>query len=97
MDDPLVIADRRFTSRLILGTGGARSMQALERALQRLEEDLSGVERVVLDTSRLGRVDFSALMLLYDAEQRLSDQGLDVSITGLHGRGEMIMGRIRRG
>lgn len=73
------------------------SLQALERALQRLEEDLSGVERVVLDTSRLGRVDFSALMLLYDAEQRLSDQGLDVSITGLHGRGEMIMGRIRRG
>ncbi len=73
------------------------SLQALERALQRLEEDLAGVERVVLDTSRLGRVDFSALMLLYDAERRLSDQGLDVSITGLHGRGEMIMGRIRRG
>ena len=73
------------------------SLQALERVLQRLEEDLTGVERVVLDTSRLGRVDFSALMLLNDAEQRLSDQGLDVSITGLHGRGEMIMGRIRRG
>jgi SulP family sulfate permease len=73
------------------------SLRALERALQRLEEDLTGVERVVLDTSRLGRVDFSALMLLYDAEQRLADQGLDVSITGLHGRGEMIMGRIRRG
>ena len=33
MDDPLVIADRRFSSRLVMGTGGASSMQALERAL----------------------------------------------------------------
>lgn len=73
------------------------SLQTLERVIQSVEDDLTNVERVVLDTSRLGRVDFSALMLLYDAERRLSDQGLDVSITGLHGRGEMIMGRIRRG
>src|SRR5690606_35253508 len=41
------------------------SLQSLERALQRLEEELDGIERVVLDTTRLGRVDFSALMLLY--------------------------------
>lgn len=73
------------------------SLQSLERALQRLETDLEGIERVVLDTTRLGRVDFSALMLLYDAEQRLSDSGLEVKIEGLYGRGEMIMGRIRRG
>ncbi|WP_017622293.1 thiazole synthase [Nocardiopsis chromatogenes] len=32
--DPLVIADRRFGSRLITGTGGAPSMQVLEEALQ---------------------------------------------------------------
>ncbi|HZJ09096.1 MAG TPA: SulP family inorganic anion transporter, partial [Trueperaceae bacterium] len=73
------------------------SLQSLERALQRLEEGLDGIERVVLDTTRLGRIDFSALMLLYDAERRLSDAGLEVRIEGLHGRGEMIMGRIRRG
>jgi thiazole synthase len=33
MDDPLVIADHTFTSRLIMGTGGARSLDALEKAL----------------------------------------------------------------
>ena len=33
MDDPLVIAGETFSSRLILGTGGARSLAALEAAL----------------------------------------------------------------
>ena len=33
MDDPLVIADTTFSSRLIMGTGGARSLEALEKAL----------------------------------------------------------------
>ncbi|NYH79076.1 thiazole synthase [Actinopolyspora biskrensis] len=33
MDDPLVIAGREFGSRLIMGTGGAASMTALEQAL----------------------------------------------------------------
>lgn len=33
MDDPLTIAGRRFGSRLVLGTGGARSLEALEAAL----------------------------------------------------------------
>ena len=33
MDDPLVIADSTFSSRLILGTGGASSLDALEKAL----------------------------------------------------------------
>lgn len=73
------------------------SLQSLERVLQGVESDLSGVKRVVLDTTRLGRVDFSALMLLHDTEQRLRDAGLDVEVVGLHGRGEMVMGRIRRG
>ena len=73
------------------------SLQSLERALQRVENNLSGVKRVVLDTGHLGRIDFSALMLLHDAEQRLRDAGLDVEVQGLHGRGEMVMGRIRRG
>jgi thiazole synthase len=33
MDDPLVIGGRAFTSRLIMGTGGTSSLEALERAL----------------------------------------------------------------
>ena len=33
MDDPFTIAGQAFTSRLIMGTGGASSLQALERAL----------------------------------------------------------------
>ena len=33
MDDPLVIAEESFSSRLIMGTGGATSLAALEKAL----------------------------------------------------------------
>jgi thiazole synthase len=33
MADPFVVADTTFSSRLILGTGGARSLEALEKAL----------------------------------------------------------------
>ena len=33
MDDPLVIAGQSFTSRLVMGTGGAASLEALEQAL----------------------------------------------------------------
>ena len=33
MDDPLVIAGRSFTSRLIIGTGGIRNLEALEQAI----------------------------------------------------------------
>jgi thiazole synthase len=33
MDDPLVIASETFNSRLIMGTGGASSLDALEKAL----------------------------------------------------------------
>ncbi len=33
MDDPLVIAGQAFSSRLIMGTGGAASLESLERAL----------------------------------------------------------------
>jgi thiazole synthase len=33
MEDPLVIAGQAFSSRLIMGTGGAASLEALERAL----------------------------------------------------------------
>ena len=33
MDDTLVIAGERFSSRLIMGTGGASSLEMLEAAL----------------------------------------------------------------
>ena len=33
MDDPLIIAGRSFSSRLIIGTGGVRSLDALEQAI----------------------------------------------------------------
>src|ERR671923_2209226 len=33
MDDPFTIAGQTFTSRLIMGTGGASSLEALEQAL----------------------------------------------------------------
>ncbi|MDP8977449.1 MAG: thiazole synthase [Actinomycetota bacterium] len=49
MDDPLLLGGERFTSRLIMGTGGANSMQALEQALR-----VSGAE---LTTVALRRVD----------------------------------------
>lgn len=73
------------------------SMQALEKSLIRLESDLAGVERVVLDVSRIGRVDFSSLMPINDTQSRLKQTGVEVQVVGLHGRGEMVMGRIRRG
>ncbi|WP_026423009.1 thiazole synthase [Actinokineospora inagensis] len=49
MDDPLVIADREYSSRLITGTGGAANLAVLERALV-----ASGTE---LTTVSLRRVD----------------------------------------
>jgi thiazole synthase len=49
MDDPLVIADREYSSRLITGTGGATNLAVLERALV-----ASGTE---LTTVALRRVD----------------------------------------
>ncbi|HZA40140.1 MAG TPA: thiazole synthase [Actinomycetota bacterium] len=49
MDDPFVIAGQEFGSRLIIGTGGAASLDALERAVR-----ASGAE---LATVALRRVD----------------------------------------
>ncbi|MGO8687221.1 MAG: thiazole synthase [Candidatus Dormibacteria bacterium] len=42
-DDPLVIAGTHFGSRLILGTGGAASLDALERALRASGAELATV------------------------------------------------------
>src|SRR3954468_7975072 len=52
MDDPLIIAGETFTSRLLIGTGGLSSLDALEQAVI-----ASGAE---LATVALRRVDPSA-------------------------------------
>jgi len=43
MDDPFVIAGREFGSRLIIGTGGAASLDALERAVRASGAELATV------------------------------------------------------
>jgi len=49
MDDPLVIADRSFSSRLIMGTGGATNLAVLERALVASGTELTTVAMRRLD------------------------------------------------
>jgi thiazole synthase len=62
VDDPLVIAGDSFASRLVLGTGGAASLEALERALV-----ASGAE---LATVALRRVSPDARGSIIDVLQR---------------------------
>ena len=62
MDDPLVIAGESFSSRLIMGTGGAASLESLERALI-----ASGAE---LATVALRRIDPGARGSVTDVLQR---------------------------
>lgn len=62
MDDPLLIAGQTFTSRLILGTGGAPSLESLEEAAA-----ASGAE---LATVALRRVDPSARGSILDVLDR---------------------------
>lgn len=63
MDDPLVIAGERFSSRLIMGTGGAQSHHVLEDALR-----ASGTELV---TVALRRVDPAAAGSVLDVVTRV--------------------------
>jgi thiazole synthase len=49
MDDPLEIGGKSFASRLIIGTGGASSLEALERALI-----ASGTEMATVALRRIG-------------------------------------------
>ncbi|PPK70595.1 thiazole synthase [Actinokineospora auranticolor] len=50
MDDPLIIADREYTSRLITGTGGAANLSVLERALVASGTELTTVSLRRVDT-----------------------------------------------
>lgn len=63
MEDPFVIAGAEMSSRLIMGTGGARSLDALEQALV-----ASGAE---LATVALRRIDPSAKGSVIDVLQRV--------------------------
>ena len=68
MDDPLTLAGRTLTSRLILGTGGARSFEELEAALT-----ASGAE---VATVALRRVDPQARGSVTDVLERCGAQVL---------------------
>jgi thiazole synthase len=61
--DPLVIAGEKFGSRLIMGTGGAPNLEALEQALV-----VSGTE---LTTVALRRVDPTAPWSLFEVLERV--------------------------
>jgi len=63
VEDPFVLGGRRFTSRLVMGTGGTPSMEAMEQALVS-----SGTE---LTTVAMRRVDPAAKGSLLDLLRRL--------------------------
>lgn len=56
MQDPLVIAGERFSSRLIMGTGGAPSQEALDRALIASGTELTTVAMRRVDPGAPGSV-----------------------------------------
>ncbi|HEY3005374.1 MAG TPA: thiazole synthase [Kribbellaceae bacterium] len=56
LTDPLVIAGRKFASRLIMGTGGAPSLDVLEEALVASGTELTTVALRRLDPSQQGSV-----------------------------------------
>ncbi|HEU4489116.1 MAG TPA: thiazole synthase [Actinomycetota bacterium] len=64
MDDPLILGGESFSSRLVLGTGGAGSMEALEKALL-----ASGAE---LATVALRRISPDARGSIVDVLERAS-------------------------
>src|SRR4051812_43776403 len=56
MDDPLIIAGETFTSRLLLGTGGATSLDALEQAVIASGTELATVAMRRIDPGAAGSV-----------------------------------------
>jgi thiazole synthase len=56
VDDPLVIGGESFSSRLIMGTGGAASLDALERALVASGAELATVALRRIDPNARGSV-----------------------------------------
>jgi thiazole synthase len=56
VDDPLEIAGRTFSSRLIIGTGGASSLEALERALVASGAEMATVALRRIETGARGSI-----------------------------------------
>ena len=56
VDDPLVIGDQTFSSRLIIGTGGASSLTALEQALVASGAELATVALRRIDPDSRGSI-----------------------------------------
>ena len=56
MDDPLVIADRSFSSRFIIGTGGVRSLDALEQAIVASGAEMATVAMRRVSTEAAGSI-----------------------------------------
>src|ERR1700730_16661078 len=56
MDDPFVIAGEQFSSRLIVGTGGASSLDALERAIVASGSEMATVAMRRVDPAAPGSV-----------------------------------------
>src|SRR5258708_14641670 len=56
MDDPVLIAGESFSSRLIMGTGGAPSLDVLDRALAASGTELTTVAMRRVDSSPAGSV-----------------------------------------
>ena len=56
MDDPLVIADRTFSSRFIIGTGGTRSLEALEQAILASGAEMATVAMRRVSTEASGSI-----------------------------------------
>lgn len=82
MTEPLTIAGRRFGSRLITGTGGAPSLEVLERALR-----ASGTE---LTTVALRRLDPAAAGSVLDVLRRLGIAVLP-NTAGCHTAAEAVL------
>lgn len=81
-DEPLVIAGREFRSRLVMGTGGATSLAALERALV-----ASGTE---LTTVAMRRMDAEGGTGVLDLLRRL-DIAVLPNTAGCHGAAEAVL------
>ena len=82
MDDPLIIAGQKFGSRLIMGTGGAPSLEVLGRAL-----DASGTE---LTTVAMRRVDPAARGSVFEVLRARGIRPLP-NTAGCHTAGEAVL------
>jgi thiazole synthase len=82
MDDPLIIAGQSFSSRLIMGTGGAPSLEVLGRAL-----DASGTE---LTTVAMRRVDPAARGSVFELLRARGIRPLP-NTAGCHTAGEAVL------